>query len=201
MVLLSQRQRMLDAIVDAVAEKGYAAATVADVTRRAGVSRTTFYEHFSDKQDCYLAAYRDGGDVHYAYVRQSIDRTKDPVQRLHDALDAYLGVLASQPAFARAFLAEVRAAGPRALALHDQLHERYVNLLRLVHAELRERESTLPDLPDEVLRAVTGAIDSLIVRRLQENPSADVTALAPAARYLLLTTLGLTAKAREALRV
>ena len=53
----SQRGRLLDAMARVVAEKGYGAASVADVIARAGVSRQTFYVHFRDKLDCFLAAY------------------------------------------------------------------------------------------------------------------------------------------------
>src|SRR5437870_37717 len=53
----SQRRRLLDAITGAVAEKGYEATTVADVISRAGVSRATFYEFYSDKDECFSAAY------------------------------------------------------------------------------------------------------------------------------------------------
>src|SRR6195256_1200113 len=59
-VLASQRGRMLAAMAEAVAEKGYVGTAVADVIERAGVSRETFYEHFSSKEDCFLAAYDTG---------------------------------------------------------------------------------------------------------------------------------------------
>ena len=57
MISRSQRERLLEATLRVVAAKGYAAATVADLTREAGVSRTTFYELFEDKEACFLAAY------------------------------------------------------------------------------------------------------------------------------------------------
>src|SRR3954466_14217089 len=53
----SQRTRLLEAVGRAVAERGYSGATIDDVVRRAGVSKQTFYDHFADKQDCFLAAY------------------------------------------------------------------------------------------------------------------------------------------------
>src|SRR4051795_2217185 len=62
-VLASQRGRMLGAMADAVAGKGFAATTVADVVAGAGVSRKTFYEHFRDKEECFLAAYDTGVDL------------------------------------------------------------------------------------------------------------------------------------------
>ena len=48
---------MLVAMVQAVAETGYALVAVADVIDRAGVSRKTFYEQFANKDECFLAAY------------------------------------------------------------------------------------------------------------------------------------------------
>src|SRR5436305_4647797 len=62
-VLASQRGRLLDAMAEVVADRGYAASTVADVIARAGVSRKTFYEHFRDKEGCFLAAYDVGVDL------------------------------------------------------------------------------------------------------------------------------------------
>ena len=59
-VVASQRSRLIDAMAQVVAERGYPATTVADVVERAGVSRRTFYEQFADKEACFLAAYDVG---------------------------------------------------------------------------------------------------------------------------------------------
>ncbi len=69
LVAASQRTRLLEATGRAVAEKGYAAATIDDIVRGAGVSKKTFYEHFSDKLDCFLAAYEAASDELLAHVR------------------------------------------------------------------------------------------------------------------------------------
>src|ERR1700690_1931506 len=55
------RARIFDGITRAVADKGYAAATVADITARSRISRRTFYEHFADKEECFLLAYEAAG--------------------------------------------------------------------------------------------------------------------------------------------
>src|SRR3954471_20925436 len=67
-VQASQRQRLLDAVFDVVGEHGYAAATVADITTAAGVSRTTFYEQFRNKLDAFLSAYDEFGRAFLADV-------------------------------------------------------------------------------------------------------------------------------------
>ncbi len=120
-VLASQRGRMLDAIAETVALRGYGAATVADVVERAGVSRKTFYEHFRDKEECFLAAYDAGVEILMATMRDAGD---DLRPRIH----AFLATLADEPAFARTFVIEVGAAGPRALERRRSVHDAFAAL-------------------------------------------------------------------------
>ncbi|HEV7687975.1 MAG TPA: helix-turn-helix domain-containing protein, partial [Acidimicrobiia bacterium] len=72
-VVASQRGRLVDAMAQIVAEKGYPATTVADVVERAGVSRRTFYEQFADKEACFLAAYDVGLTVVLSRIREAVE--------------------------------------------------------------------------------------------------------------------------------
>src|SRR5918997_1938414 len=86
-----QRARLLRAMAGVVADKGYAAATVADVVRTAGVSRTTFYEQFRSKEDCFLEAYRAGVDALIDDVRAAVRATGgDWRAQLRAGMRAYL---------------------------------------------------------------------------------------------------------------
>ena len=107
----SQRGRLLCAIADAVAERGYAATSVADVIARAGVSRKTFYAHFEDKEACFLASYDVGADAIHAALAESAAGLEDWEEVLDAALGTWLAVLASDLAFTRAYMVEVWAAG------------------------------------------------------------------------------------------
>src|SRR6266550_4193374 len=78
LVTPSARGRMLEAIAQAVAMKGYAATTVGDVIARAGVSRKTFYEQFADKEDCFYAACTYVADSLYDTVARAIDAAATP---------------------------------------------------------------------------------------------------------------------------
>src|SRR6266498_5249021 len=138
-VVRSQRTRMLRALIEVVAEKGYAATTVADVIGRAGVSRTTFYEQFKDKEDCFLIAFQKGGQAQYLRVIEAVQAATDPVEQLRRNLRAYLSELIAFPASARAFLLEVPAAGPRALAIRDSIVDGYARLLAHLYDRFRER--------------------------------------------------------------
>src|SRR3546814_17729934 len=106
---------MLLAMAEATADKGFVGTSVADVLKRAGVSRETFYQHFSDKQDCFLAAFDAAGELLVAGLAPSLAESGSPLERFEHAFGAYLDQLSSQTAFARMFLVEVYAAGAEAL--------------------------------------------------------------------------------------
>ena len=115
-VAADQRIRILLALAETMAEKGYVATTVADVLKRAGVSRETFYQQFSSKQDAFMAAFDAAGSLALAALTEDVAADADPVDRFTGALRTYLANLVAQPALARMFLVEVYAAGPEAIA-------------------------------------------------------------------------------------
>src|SRR5438270_13385945 len=73
----SQRSRLMAAIADVVAERGYPGATIVEISARAGVSPKTFYEHFADKLDCYLAGYDRLVEVLYERMGYELAPTTD----------------------------------------------------------------------------------------------------------------------------
>ena len=189
-VLASQRGRMLTAISEAVAEKGYAATTVADVVSRAGVSRKTFYEHFSDKEECFLAAWDAGVELLIdAVTRATLEAEGGWKDRLHAGVRAYLDTLVSVPAFARTFLIEVLAAGPRALDRRAHVHAQFAELLRTLHARQREVAPELPVLPDEVFVATVGAVEALVAERVRQGRIAELPELEPVITYIQVAFL------------
>ena len=161
-VLESQRGRMLDAIAVAVAEKGYAATTVGDVVSGAGVSRKTFYEHFADKEECFLAAWDTGVQVVFDAIATSNEQAAGPIGRMRSGLRAYLETLAAEPAFARSFFIEVVAAGPHAEARRAEVHARFADLFATMHDQARREMPQFPDVPPHIPRAAVGAINELV---------------------------------------
>ena len=176
-VLASQRGRMLDAIAQAVAAKGYAATTVADVVGGAGVSRKTFYEHFADKEECFLAAWDTGVDILFQAIAASQQNVAEPIDRMRRGVRAYLQTLADEPAFARTFLIEVVAAGPRAEARRAEVHSRFADLLRASHALAREQLDETADVPEPLFRAAVGAINELVSDYVRDGRTADLPEL------------------------
>jgi AcrR family transcriptional regulator len=177
----SQRERLLVAMADATAAKGYANVAVADVIERAGVSRRSFYEQFSNKEECFLAAYDAGVDG----MLEEISEAEAAVAASAGGLlagaragtEVYLQLLADNPAFARTFLIEVLGAGPAALARRDAVHERFARRMAEAHAAMAAAVGGLPEPAPYIFRAAVGAIHELVTQRLLEQGAAALPAL------------------------
>jgi AcrR family transcriptional regulator len=164
----SQRARLVEGMIQAVAEKGYAAATVTDAVRAGRVSRGTFYAQFASKEECFLEAYRYGIDVMVERIRSAVRaESGDWVARLRAALRAYLETLTGEPRFARTHLFEVHVAGPRAGAERDAALRRFADRYRAsFQAALRERpELRMPS--DDALFILAAGVDQLICARVR----------------------------------
>jgi AcrR family transcriptional regulator len=198
LVAASQRTRLLEAVGRAVAHKGYAAATIEDIVRDAGVSKKTFYEHFSDKLDCFLAAYEAASDELLAHVRAAqegaetgaapadragsappCDAGSEWLARTRAGIHAYLRWLAAEPELARVFLIEIAAAGPSALERRERMRDRYAEHMRELQAG--------NGVPDEIFHAVVAGADDLVVRRLREGR--ELLELEPTLLYLQVSLL------------
>lgn len=116
---------MFRGMAAAMAEKGYVGTPVAEIIRRAGVSRETFYQQFASKQECFAAAYDWViDDLRDSFIG-GLEGTGSTHRRFATLLDAYLQALAEDSARARLFMVEVYAAGPdlmrRRLTAHQEL--------------------------------------------------------------------------------
>jgi AcrR family transcriptional regulator len=188
-VLASQRGRLLEAIAGCVAERGYAATTVAQVIARAGVSRKTFYEHFPDKQACFLAAWEAGTEILLDQLAAVAAEAHDWRTRLRGGTEAFLDVLAAEPEFARSFMVEVLGAGEQALARRAAIHERFAALLAETHAQAIAEGAQLGPVPPWAFRAAAGAAWELTVEHLRTRGVEGLTELAPRIEQIHLAVL------------
>ena len=174
-MLSSQRGRILGAIAESVAEKGFARATVADVISRAGVSRETFYEQFADKEDCFLAALDAGADAMLELIGAALAcASGDPVQRLDVVLEAYLHGLAAEPAFAHAYLIDAYGAGPAATARRIELQRRFVDAMATLFGAADAPADSTERFACEALVA---AISSLVTARVGAGRADELLSL------------------------
>jgi AcrR family transcriptional regulator len=164
-VRASQRERLLRSVIAAVSESGYPAVTVADIVRRARVSRVAFYAHFADKQECFLTATAEGRELMIARI-VSTTRELPPgasdEEVLRAALRAYLAFLGGEPAFAQVFYVHMPAEGPPAVDRLDAAQAQFADLTRRWHRRARERHPHWPPVPSEAYLALAGATAELV---------------------------------------
>jgi AcrR family transcriptional regulator len=188
-VQASQRQRVLDAVLDAVGEHGYSGATVADITTAAGVSRTTFYEQFRNKLDAFLTAYDEFGKAFLADVAGTPATT--PVDTLTAAGERLVDWGRRRPLACRAFLVEIHAVGEEGLEHRDRMMDLAVERFERVAAWVRTVDPTLPPPPRLVGRAVIAASWELTSQAVR-TPGDTTTESREALSYIWL--LGLTGR-------
>jgi AcrR family transcriptional regulator len=170
------RARICEAMAHVVAERGYAAATVSDVVSAARISRRTFYEHFDDKEACFLETYRIGCENGIGQIDDALRDLENPDwrTRLRASLEAWVSMLADEPQFARVLLIDVLGAGPRALAMRENVLAEYVAHYRRLHERARDEEPGLPAVSDEFLRALVGGIAELVQQALLERRAKEI---------------------------
>lgn len=175
----SRRGRLICAIADAVAERGYGATSVADVITRAGVSRNAFYEQFSDKEACFLAAYDSGAQaIHDAMARAARGLT-DWEEILDSVLGTWLAFHQADLAFTRAYMIEFWGAGDAARERWKQRRDRTGALLTLLHERIREADPAVQPVSETVMAAVVGGINRVLISHVLSGSSEPLTSLAP----------------------
>jgi AcrR family transcriptional regulator len=171
----NQRERIITALVDTIAERGYNATTVAHITKAASVSRRTFYEHFADKEACFLAAY----EMVAAHIRESMQVAAEAFeewpQKVRAALGTMLSFLAGEPELARVCMIEPIAAGGEIAARHRASMQGFVEILKAGRPE-HSGERPLPEATEATL---VGGIVSLIVREINAGRTEQLEDLLP----------------------
>jgi AcrR family transcriptional regulator len=190
----SQRDRLLEATMRVVAAKGYAPTTVADLTREAGISRTTFYELFAGKEACFLAAYDDAVDQLVRRISAAYEAEDRWPDRARAGLAALLEGLAADPAQARLALVDVAAAGPAA----QRRFRAAVQRLTPFFDEGRDFAPGGRALPANVSRMAAGAVVGLVADELVAGRSGELPNLLSDLLFATLVPyLGPDAAARE----
>jgi AcrR family transcriptional regulator len=178
-VASNQRERLIDAFARVVAEKGYRATTVEDITRLAAVSRNVFYEQFGGKEECFIATYDVIRDHLRDLMEAEVVRYGGYPEQLLASLGVLLGYFAREPALARLCLLEPLGAGPAMAAHHEETIGVLVRRLSKLGNEPEEGRAET----DEVL--VLGAI-SLATRRINLGESERLEELLPGLAQILL---------------
>jgi len=172
------RGRLLSGMAAALVEKGYGAVTIADIARHARVSKRTFYEHFADKQECFLAVYGAASDRLLRLVSDAARPELDWQRQVRAAVYAYLAALQNEPTLTRVMLIELPSAGPDALRLRRRGQQDFAALLLdRVEQGAREHPGARPISP-AMATAVIGGLNELVLEAVEDGRADRLTDLA-----------------------
>jgi AcrR family transcriptional regulator len=193
----SRRQLILAAMIRVVGAKGYKDASVAGVIEEAGTSRTTFYKHFDDKHDCFLAAYEMLVEQIFGEVVSGCDGKQPWLSRMTNGLTTIVDRFAVDPALARTAVVEVAAAGADARQLHWNAIARFTEYLDAGRELAGGKE-----LPENISLMSAGAVSGLIFDELLAGRAAQLPARLPDLLFAMLVPyVGPQAAAAEMRRV
>lgn len=178
----SHRSRLLTAMAQALTAQGYAAVTIADVVRLAGVSRRTFYEHFDGKQACFEALYRAASGTALRTLRDAIDTSQPWQNQLERALGAYLAHLAAGPELLRSLFVDIHHLGDAGAALRRETMTRLADFMcETINRPQPAAAPTLRPLTPQLSMAAVGAINELVLIAIERDEAAQLACLTPAA--------------------
>jgi len=193
----SRRQTILAAMIRVVGRKGYRETAVADVIEEAGTSRTTFYKHFEDKHDCFLAAYEMLVEQIFNEVVANCDDEAPWVARMTEGLTTIVDRFAVDPALARTAVVEVAAAGADARRLHWNAVARFTEYL-----DAGRELAAGKELPANISLMSAGAVSGLIFDELLAGRADQLPSRLPDLLFAMLVPyVGPQAAAAEMRRV
>jgi AcrR family transcriptional regulator len=167
--------RIVSALARETCEKGYRSVTVADIVKRAAIARNTFYENFSSKEDCFLAAQQLAMSAALERVVAAAGELESWPQRVQAGLAAFLEYVTSEPALARTCLVEALSAGPAAVKHYEESQQAFVSLFRLG----RDVSPRGRDLPETLEEAIIGGVYWIVYQRLAVSEVSTVAELLP----------------------
>ncbi len=203
----SQRNRIMAALVELVAERSLSAVTIADVASRASVSRSAFYQHFADRETCLLAAYDSFTTFIIGRMTDALSGRGDDHQNdrgdgfatISNMIEAYLEALDADPPAARTFVVEMSAARGELAARQRETWDTYAEFLHQRHERLRRSRPDLGEVPTEVFLGFVLAVRGMVSHALTAPEPRPLVELLPTLELWAVATLSGATAARSAL--
>ena len=184
-VIYNQRERIFDAIANLTAAKGYPSLSLDEIAAEAAVSLQTFYTHFANKEEAFLATYEVGHAKSMAFINQTLAGQSGWIDALHDGTLALLEFLASEPSYAHLACVDVLIAYPHVAGRLDEANAFYTELLSL---RIGQDAPSLPAAPI-VGEAIVGGVFELLHDYILRGDTRELPELAEHIMYIVLTPL------------
>lgn len=176
----AHRRRLLDGLAASIREKGLVATQVSDIVRHARASRRTFYNEFADKEACFLALAEELSGEMFTVIAAAVGQASSWEDQVDRGVDAYLGMLAADPALAVTFAVELATLGVAGQQLHRRGLERYAELVTTATGSEAMRAAGVRPVSRQTAIMLIGGINQLVELALANGEPLEE--LAPAAK-------------------
>ncbi|MDI1257695.1 TetR/AcrR family transcriptional regulator [Aquabacterium sp.] len=176
---VDHRARLIDALATTLTRQSYADTTIADLVAQAHVSKRTFYEQFSSKDECLVALCETLSQRTLGIIALGFDPQADWVEQLSHVTHAYLASLQAEPVLIRTLFIELLGIGPAGLSTRRQIQQRFADFLQMQVELSRAKEPGKRALSPEMAMAVVGGINELILHAIEQDQAHQLTKLAP----------------------
>lgn len=185
-----QRQRLLNAAAAVFARHGYAKASAEAISREAGMSKATFYEHFMNKEDAILSLFDESTARLASRMAEATAMVpEEPEAQIRAGGQAFVAALVEDPDAAQTLLVEIIGAGPRAVERRDAVLERFAALVDAENAAAHRRHGTPRFASPHDAFAIVGGVVELCSRHLRLGIPEDLEELEPVIERLALGVL------------
>jgi len=198
-VRASQRARLVRAMLECVGSAGYEATTVPEVVATARVSRNAFYEFFTDKADCFLAACDEIGEE---LLGELLELAAEPdwAQAMREGARRYLRWWQERPVFASAYLVSLPTVGERALRQRERQYAAFEAMFAALGARARAEQPELGPLSELVPRILVLAITELVAQEVRAGRAEQLEELSEQLALLAIRMLADDATAERVRR-
>jgi AcrR family transcriptional regulator len=166
-VAAHQRERLFDAMIEAVNDRGFVATTISDLVTRAGVSRRSFYEHFENKEECLLATYDSLVEALIARIAANFPAQGTWQEQVESIVRSLLDAAGERPDAARLVCVEMGAAGPIGIERWARNAEQLTHFLQAVFEQAPGEGS----VPEPIARGIVGALRAILYKRVRRDRS------------------------------
>lgn len=176
----SQRLRLLEAVIEAVGQRGYDATSVADVIERAGVSRRTFYDHFASKEACFIESYEKHAEMIFEITVLGGASAEGWAPATLAALEAFLGFFVDHPLVAKVYAVDAYSTNEAILEQQYRGDARFVQLFEALDEAVRLEVPSKPPMGEYTIWILIGGMIELLRRKTRTDGAARLLEVAPA---------------------
>ena len=181
------RSRLIAGLAKVLESKSLPELYVDDIAREAGVSKRTFYQHFSNKQSCFLALYEENSAHIVAKLLEATANEALSInERVELGAEAYLTAMQAQAPLMKRLYIDIIALGSEGLAARRRVIDLFVQRITEMYEKEQALLPGLPNLPDDMLTGIIAGLNELILFRIEDGKEDELIDLASTTRALIM---------------